>query len=166
LATAKEINGLNLHMVFDKFGLVKHRDFNLVDLDWGKEYELYWDEFVNHIWADDANNTGFWKLVQEQWRHTVVEPTMYEREVQKEKREGDSSSSSSKEPVKPDLPEWAREYVRSLNVGAREEMLMYAPKDVQDRIRDGAPALYDGPGFGKRDIRTERDFENPQSKKE
>ena len=165
LATAKEINGLNLHMVFDKFGLVKHRDFNLVDLDWGKEYELYWDEFVNHIWADDANNTGFWKLVQEQWRHTVVEPTMYEREVQKEKREGDSSSSS-KEPVKPDLPEWAREYVRSLNVGAREEMLMYAPKDVQDRIRDGAPALYDGPGFGKRDIRTERDFENPQSKKE
>ena len=47
-----------MHRVFDKFGLVKHRDFNLVDLDWGKEYELYWDEFVNHIWADDANNTG------------------------------------------------------------------------------------------------------------
>jgi hypothetical protein len=46
-------------------------------------------------------------------------------------------------------------------VGAREEMLMYAPKDVQDRIRDGRPAVYDGPGFGKRDIRTERDFENP-----
>ncbi len=57
-----------------------------------------------------------------------------------------------------------REYmaaVAAAMVGAREEMLMYAPKDVQDRIRDGRPAVYDGPGFGKRDIRTERDFENP-----
>ena len=157
LSTAKEINGLNLHRVFDKFGLKKHRDFNLVDLNWGKEYELYWDEFVNHIWADDANNTGFWKLVQEQWRYTVVEPTMYEREV----RGGKKTLGEGEEPVTPDLPEWAREYVRSLDVGACEEMLMYAPKDVQDRIRDGRPAVYDGPGFGKRDIRTERDFENP-----
>ena len=169
LSTAKEINGLNLHRVFDKFGLVKHRDFNLVDLDWGKEYELYWDEFVNHIWADDANNTGFWKLVQEQWRYTVVEPTMYEREVRGEKAErgeGAGAAGEREEPVKPDLPEWAREYVRSLDVGAREEMLMYAPKEVQDRIRDGRPAVYDGPGFGKRDIRTERDFENPHVTKE
>ena len=172
LATAKEINGLNLHRVFDKFGLVKHRDFNLVDLDWGKEYELYWDEFVNHIWADDANNTGFWKLVQEQWRYTVVEPTMYEREMRGEKRGGglederQGPAGEREEPVKPDLPEWAREYVRSLDVGAREEMLMYAPKEVQDRIRDGRPAVYDGPGFGKRDIRTERDFENPHVPKE
>jgi len=171
LSTAKEINGLNLHRVFDKFGLVKHRDFNLVDLDWGKEYELYWDEFVNHIWADDANNTGFWKLVQEQWQYSVVEPTMYEREVRGPKKAGGDKSQEplgegEKAPVKPDLPEWAREYVRSLDVGAREEMLMYAPKEVQDRIRDGRPAVYDGPGFGKRDIRTERDFENPHVPKE
>ena len=171
LSTAKEINGLNLHRVFDKFGLVKHRDFNLVDLDWGKEYELYWDEFVNHIWADDANNTGFWKLVQEQWQYSVVEPTMYEREVRGPKKAGGDKSQEplgegENAPVKPDLPEWAREYVRSLDVGAREEMLMYAPKEVQDRIRDGRPAVYDGPGFGKRDIRTERDFENPHVPKE
>ena len=39
-------------------------------------------------------------------------------------------------------------------------------KEVQDRIRDGRPAVYDGPGFGKRDIRTERDFENPHVPKE
>mmetsp|Transcript_9318 Transcript_9318/g.34768 ORF Transcript_9318/g.34768 Transcript_9318/m.34768 type:complete len:1174 (-) Transcript_9318:55-3576(-) len=167
LATAKEINGLNLHLVFDKFGLTKHRDFNLVDLDWGKEYELYWDEFVNHIWADDANNTGFWKLVQEQWRHTVVEPTMYQRDLQSAKRggaEGNSGGDDATPPkeVKPDLPEWAREYVRALPLGAREEMLMYAPKEVQERIRDGNPAVYDGPGFGTRDIRTERDFESPK----
>ena len=25
---------------------------------WGKEHELYWDAFVNHIWAEDPNSTA------------------------------------------------------------------------------------------------------------
>ena len=75
LATAKEINGLNLRAVFDKFGLERQKAFSVYDLEWGKEHELYWDEFVNHIWAEDPNSTGFWKLVQEQWESSVVKPT-------------------------------------------------------------------------------------------
>ena len=144
LATAKEINGLNLRAVFDKFGLERQKAFSVYDLEWGKEHELYWDEFVNHIWAEDPNSTGFWKLVQEQWESSVVKPT-----------EGVING----EDASPDLPEWAKEYVRSLDPGAQEEMLMYAPKEVQERIRSGRPALYDGPGFGTIDVRTGKPIE-------
>ena len=153
LAQAKEINGPNLRAVFSKFGLEPQREFSMWDLEWGKQNELYWDEFVNHIWADDPSNTGFWKLVQEQWGKTVQEPTEKVREAQAKIVRGDDPE------LEPDLPEWAREYVRSLPVNAQEEMLMYAPKEVQERIRNGRPAVYTGPGFGKRDIRTEFDID-------
>jgi cell division protease FtsH len=142
LATAKELNGPNLRAVFQKFGLQKEPNFDLWDLDWGKTDELYWDEFTDYIWSDDASNTTFWKLVSDQWKRTVADPTA---SVTK----GDGS-------VEPEIPEWAKEYVRSLPPGGQEEMLMYAPKEVQDRIRAGRPKLYDGPGFGARDIREAR----------
>ena len=51
----------------------------------------------------------------------------------------------------PDLPEWAKEYVRSLDPGAQEEMLMYAPKEVQGVAFAGRAA---GPGSAP-DVRTE-----------
>ena len=151
LSQAKEVNGPNLKAVFAKFGLEQEREFSLWDINWGKQNEVYWDEFVNHIWAEDPSNTGFWKLVQEQWGKTVQQPTEKVRAAQAELR-GDPQNE-------PDLPEWAREYVRSLPVNAQEEMLMYAPKEVQDRIRDGRPAAYTGPGFGAKDIRTEVDVD-------
>ena len=144
LATAKEVNGPNLRAVFKKFGLHKPPNFDLWDINWGKNDELYWDEFTEYIWADDASTTTFWKLAAEQWRRTVVDPTA-------SVVAGDGSD------VPPEVPEWAKEFVRSLPVGGQEEMLMYAPKEVQDRVRDGKPALYSGPGFGSRDVRSERD---------
>ena len=144
LATAKEVNGPNLRAVFKKFGLHKPPNFDLWDINWGKNDELYWDEFTEYIWADDASTTTFWKLAAEQWRRTVVDPTA-------SVVAGDGSD------VPPEVPEWAKEFVRSLPVGGQEEMLMYAPKEVQDRVRDGKPALYTGPGFGSRDVRSERD---------
>jgi hypothetical protein len=142
LATAKELNGPNLRAVFQKFGLQKEPNFDLWDLDWGKTDELYWDEFTDYIWSDDASNTTFWKLVSDQWKRTVADPT--------------ASVTTGDGSVEPEIPEWAKEYVRSLPPGGQEEMLMYAPKEVQDRIRAGRPKLYDGPGFGARDIREAR----------
>ena len=144
LGTAKEVNGPNLRAVFKKFGLHKPPNFDLWDINWGKNDELYWDEFTEYIWADDASSTTFWKLVSDQWRRTVADPTA-------SVVAGDGSNS-----VPPDVPEWAKEFVRSLPVGGQEEMLMYAPKEVQDRVRDGKPAVYTGPGFGTRDARVLR----------
>ena len=147
LSTAKEINGSNLKAVFERFGLTPvENSFSLWDVQWGENDEVYWDEFVNHIWSDDPSNTGFWKLVQEQWGKTVQRPTAELRDAQM-KAIGEDPA------VQPDLPEWAREYVRSLDVSAQEEMLMYAPKEVQERIRNGRAPAYDGPSFGKKDMR-------------
>jgi hypothetical protein len=152
LSQAKEINGRNLAAVFKRQKMAKpDKGFSVWDIEWGKQDELYWDEFVNHIWADDPSNTGFWKLVQEQWGKTVQEPTAKMQAAQQA-----ANKIIMEDPgLKPDLPDWAREYVRSLPVNAQEEMLMYAPKEVQERIRDGRPAAYTGPKFGSE---TEDDF--------
>jgi hypothetical protein len=160
LATAKEVNGLNLRAVFKKFGLEKPRDFTALDLDWGKNDDVYWDEFVNHIWAADPDSTGFWRLVQEQWQATVQDPTRSIRGVDPVTGEprgreipggGDAAREVAAAEMEPNLPEWAREYVFSLEPAAQEEMLQYAPKEVRERIRAGKPKLYDGPEFARFD---------------
>ena len=172
LSTAKEINGLNLHRVFDKFGLVKHRDFNLVDLDWGKEYELYWDEFVNHIWADDANNTGFWKLVQEQWQYSVVEPTMYEREVRGPKKAGGDKSQGASAKARMRRSSRISPSGRASNVlrfagrGRAREMLMYAQGGAGPHPMTGGRRCMTGRGFGKRGHPHGAGLENPHVPKE
>jgi len=153
LAATKQLNGRALKRVLAKFCLKPEKDFSVWDYNWtAKTNDIYWDEFVSMIWAEDPSNKGFWNLVQEQWADTVQHPTAKVREAQRE-----AAQKAKGEGAVPEIPEWAQEYIRSLPLGGQEEMLMYAPKDVQARIRDGRPAPPVGPNGRTVKLETEVD---------
>lgn len=125
LATTKEINGRNLMRVFDKAGLQRVDNFSTMDLRWGEDTGLFWDDFINSVWGDDPKKGRFWTEISRQWRK------MTDREAMTAASLYPADGSPSDDAA----PEWMRDWFMQRPELEDAKQMAYAPPKVLAGVR-------------------------------
>ena len=122
LLTVRDITGRQLVNAFEKAGIERERTFEVWDLSWGEQKEVYWDDLMLSVWAQEPESGKFWELVKDQW-HAI----------------GPSADNVG------ELPAWAENYLGSMTDDDRINLAVTLPEEAANKFltqSGGVPSEY------------------------
>jgi len=124
LLTVRDLTGRQLSNAFDKAGIPREQTLDVWDVAWGDQEEVYWDDLMLSVWADEPRSGRFWELVKDQW-HAMGNGADPTKDMQ--------------------APDWVENYLCQMSDDERINLAVTLPPQAAEKFltqSGGIPAAY------------------------